>query len=140
LKIWLEVFFHFRNSFLFYSYVVLITTYSFWLWFFTRASAKIQILLLAAIQCKAALWILGIFHTLPTGGIEVLVGLTPIYLYFKRLVKWSCLRIATLSSQYVLISLLSVRNSKDTCSFKWCLVYLFEGLSFRYWSITSQSH
>ena len=71
-------------------------------------------LLLAAMQCKAALWILGAFRTSPTGGIEALADLIPIQLHLKKLVKRSCLQTATLPSQYVLISLLSARNSKGT--------------------------
>ena len=35
-------------------------------------------LLLAAMQCKAALWILGAFCTSSTGGLEALAGLIPI--------------------------------------------------------------
>ena len=63
-------------------------------------------------QRKAALWILGAFHTSPTGGIEALEGLIPIHLYFKKLVKRSCLRATMLFSQHALLSLLSARNSK----------------------------
>ena len=69
--------------------------------------------LLAAMQCKAALWILGAFRTSPTGGIEALVGLIPIQLHLKKLVKWFCLRTATLSLQHVLMSLLSAQHSKS---------------------------
>ena len=43
--------------------------------------------LLAAIQRKAALWILGTFRTLPTGELEALAGLIPIQLHLKKLVK-----------------------------------------------------
>ena len=58
---------------LFYcSCVVPIVTYSFRLWIFARAPTKAQVLLLAAMQHKAALWILGAFCTSPTGGIEAL--------------------------------------------------------------------
>ena len=71
--------------------------------------------LLAAMQRKAALWILGAFRTSPTGGIEALAGLIPIQLHLKKLVKRSCLRTATLPSQHALMSLLSARNSKGTC-------------------------
>ena len=71
-------------------------------------------LLLAAMQHKAALWILGAFRTLPTGGIEALAGLIPIQLHLKKLVKWSCLQTATFPSHHVLMSLLSARNSKGT--------------------------
>jgi len=44
-------------------------------------------LLSAAIQNKAAIWILDIFHTLSTSGIEALAGLVLIYLHLKKLVK-----------------------------------------------------
>ena len=54
--------------------------------------------LLAAMQCKAALWILGAFRTSPTGGIKALAGLISIHLYLKKLVKQSCLKAATLPS------------------------------------------
>jgi len=52
--------------------------------------------LLATIQCKAALWILGVFYISLTGGIVALAGLIPIHLHFKKLVKQSCLRTVTL--------------------------------------------
>ena len=71
-------------------------------------------LLLAAMQCKVALWILSAFHTSPTGGIEALAGLIPIQLHLKKLVKWSCLRAATFPLQHVLMSLLSAKHSKGT--------------------------
>ena len=71
-------------------------------------------LLLAAMQHKAALWILGVFHTSPTSGIEALAGFIPIYLHLKKLVKWSCLRTAILSSQHALMSLPSAKHSKGT--------------------------
>ena len=71
-------------------------------------------LLLATIQHKATLWILGAFCTSPTGEIEALAGLIPIQLHFKKLVKQSCLWTATLPSQHALMSLLSAKNSKGT--------------------------
>ena len=104
-----------QKHLLYCSYVVPIATYGFRLWFFARALTKAQISLLAAMQHKAALWILSTFCTSPTDRIEALAGLIPIQLYLKKLVKWSCLWTATLPSQHVLISLLSARNSKDTC-------------------------
>ena len=67
--------------------IVPITTYGFRLWFFARAPTKAQVSLLAAMQHKAALWILGTFCTSPTGGIKALAGLIPIHLHFKKLVK-----------------------------------------------------
>ena len=70
-------------------------------------------LLLAAMQHKAALWILGAFCISPTGGIKALAGLIPIHLHFKKLVKQSCLRAASLLFQHALMSLLSAKHSKS---------------------------
>jgi len=70
------------------------------------------VLLLAAMQHKAAFWILGAFHTSPTGRIEVLAGLIPIHLHLKKLVKQSCLKATTFPSQHALMSLLSAKHSK----------------------------
>ena len=67
-------------------------------------------------QCKAVLWILGVFRTSPTGGIKALAGLIPIYFHFKKLVKQSYLRTATLPFQPVLMSLLSAKHSKGAPS------------------------
>ena len=92
--------------------VVPIATYGFRLWYFSGAPTKAQVSLLATMQRKAALWILGAFRTSPTGGIVGLAGLIPIHLHLKKLAKRSCLRAATLPSQHALLSLLSARNSK----------------------------
>jgi len=101
-----------QKRLLYRAYVVPIATYGFQLWYFSGAPTKAQVSLLATMQCKAALWILGTFRTSPTGGIEALAGLIPIYLHLKKLAKCSCLRTATLPSQHALLSLLSARNSK----------------------------
>ena len=103
-----------QKCLLYCSCVVPIATYGFRLWFFAGAPTKAQVLLLAAMQRKAALWILGAFHTSPTGGIEALADLIPIHLHLKELVKQSCLKAATLPSQHTLMSLLSAKHSKDT--------------------------
>jgi len=57
---------------LYWSYIVPIATYGFCLWYFSGAPTKAQISLLATMQCKAALWILGAFRTSPTGRIKAL--------------------------------------------------------------------
>jgi len=101
-----------QKQLLYQSCVVPIATYGFQLWYFSRASTKAQVSLLATIQCKTALWILGAFCTSPTGRIKTLAGLIPIYLHLKKLAKRSCLRAVTLPSQHVLLFLLSACNSK----------------------------
>jgi len=73
--------------------------------------------LLTAMQHKATLWILGAFCTSSTGGIEALVGLIPIQLHLKKLVKQSCLRTTTLSLQHALMSLLSAKHSNSPLLF-----------------------
>jgi len=67
-----------QKRLLYHLCIVSIATYGFRLWFFAGAPTKAQMSLLTAMQCKAALWILGAFHTSPTGGIEALAGLIPI--------------------------------------------------------------
>jgi Endonuclease/Exonuclease/phosphatase family./Reverse transcriptase (RNA-dependent DNA polymerase). len=101
-----------QKRLLYRSCVVPIATYGYRLWFFAGAPTKAQVSLLATMQRKAALWILGAFCTSPTGGVEALAGLIPIHLHLKKLAKRSCLRTATLPPQHALMSLLSVRNSK----------------------------
>jgi len=87
-----------QKRLLYRACVVSIATYGFRLWYFSGAPTKAQVSLLATMQRKAALWILGAFRTSPTGGIEALAGLIPIHLHLKKLVKRSCLRAATLPS------------------------------------------
>ena len=101
-----------QKRLLYQACVVPIATYGFRLWYFSGAPTKAQVSLLAVMQRKTALWILGAFRTSPTRGIEALAGLIPIHLHLKKLTKRSCLRAATLLSQHALLSLLSVCNSK----------------------------
>jgi len=81
-------------------------------------------LLLVAMQYKTTLWILDTFHTLSTSKTKTLTSLIPIYLYFKKLVKQSCLKTATLLSQYILMFLLSAGNLKNTYSYAQLLALL----------------
>ena len=105
--------FSLQKQLLYWSCVVPIATYGFQLWYFSGAPTKAQVSLLATMQRKAALWILGAFRTSPTSGIEALAGLIPIYLHLKKLAKRFCLRAAILPSQHALLSLLTARNSKS---------------------------
>ena len=97
-----------QKRLLYRSCVVPIATYGFRLWYFSGAPTKAQVSLLATMQRKAALWILGAFRTSPTGGIEALAGLIPIHLHLKKLVKRSCCCYASFSA----CTLLSACNSK----------------------------
>ena len=110
-----------QKRLLYHSCVIPIATYGFRLWFFAGAPTKAQVLLLAAMQHKAALWILCVFCTSPTGEIKALAGLILIQLHLK---KWSCLKIATLPSQHALMSLLSTKHSKGAFSHLQFLAFL----------------
>ncbi|PPQ94871.1 hypothetical protein CVT25_004761, partial [Psilocybe cyanescens] len=55
-------------------------------------------------QCSAALWITGAFHTSPTGGVEALVGLPPINLLLRRLSEQADDRFATLTPTHPTMS------------------------------------
>ena len=118
-----------QKRLLYRSCVVSIATYGFCLWYFVRAPTKAQVSLLATMQCKATLWILGAFRTSSTGGIEALAGLIPIYFHLKKLVKRSCLRAATFPSQHALMSLLSARNSKGASPHSQSLALLTDAQS-----------
>ena len=118
-----------QKRLLYRSCVVPIATYGFRLWYFAGAPTKAQVSLLATMQRKAALWILGAFRTSPTGRIEALAGLIPIHLHLKKLVKQSCLRAVTLPSQHALMSLLSARNSKGASPHSQSLALLTDAQS-----------
>ena len=77
-----------QKRLLYRSCVIPIATYGFRLWFFAGAPTKAQVLLLAAMQRKAALWIRGAFCTSPTGGIEALAGFY--YTFFPERLEDHC--------------------------------------------------
>jgi len=54
-------------------------------------------------QKRAALWITGIFHTLPTMGVEAITGLIPINLYLKKLYQRFHLQGFSLPSNHIII-------------------------------------
>ncbi|PPQ90830.1 hypothetical protein CVT25_011970, partial [Psilocybe cyanescens] len=61
-------------------------------------------------QCSAALWITGAFHTSPTGGVEALAGLPPINLLLRRLSERADYRFATLTPTHPVRDFLSRFN------------------------------
>ena len=86
---------------LYCSYIISIATYGFGFQLFAGVPTKTQILLLAAMECKAAFQILSVFHILPTSRIEILIDLIPIYPYLKKLAKQSYFRTTTLSLAHI---------------------------------------
>jgi len=61
-------------------------------------------------QYRAAIWILGAFHTSPSLGIEVITGLILIYLHLQKLSGRFQLRTQLLPSNHIIKSLLESRH------------------------------
>jgi len=64
-----------------------IALYDFQLWFYSKAPLSYHMKLLNKMQRRAAIWILGVFKTSPSEGIEALVGLIPIKYHLQKLAK-----------------------------------------------------
>ena len=62
--------------------------------------------ILRKMQRTAAIWILGALKTLPTEGLEAIIGLIPIKLYLHKLTSRSQLRPAALSENYLIKTLM----------------------------------
>ena len=62
-----------------------IVLYGFQLWFYNKAPLSYPLKELKKIQRRAAIWILGIFHTLPSLSIEAITSLIPFHLYLCKL-------------------------------------------------------
>ncbi|CAA7267604.1 unnamed protein product [Cyclocybe aegerita] len=86
--------------------------YGYHLWYFDGTCNKGAMNQLKRMQQKAALWIMGAFHTSPTGGLEVLAGLIPVHLMLKKLAACAVYRIATLSDTHPLRSMMGERLLK----------------------------
>ena len=65
--------------------VLPITLYGFQLWFYNHVPLSYTLKILGKMQRKAAIWILGVFKTSPSLGIEAIVGLIPIKLHLQKL-------------------------------------------------------
>ena len=80
-------------------------------------------------QYLVALWILGIFLTLPTIRIETITGLIPIYFHLKKLSGCNQLQKATLSHNYAIKSLLKERYAPFSNHHQ----FLLEKITFKQW-------
>ncbi|PPQ95632.1 hypothetical protein CVT25_000801 [Psilocybe cyanescens] len=87
-----------------------IVTYGFRMWYFAATRCKGALHHLSTMQRNAALWITGVFCTLPTGGVEALAGLPPINLLLHRLSKQADYRFATLNLTHPVRAFLSRFN------------------------------
>jgi len=69
--------------------------------------------ILGKMQRRAAIWILGAFKTLPTEGLEAIVGLIPIKLHLQKLASRSQLCSATLPENHIIKTLMD--DPLNTC-------------------------
>ncbi|CAA7269300.1 unnamed protein product [Cyclocybe aegerita] len=102
-----------QQCLLYRSCVVPIAMYGYCLWYFDGARNKGAMNQLKWMQQKAALWIMGAFHTSPTGSLEALAGLIPVHLMLKKLVAHAVYRVATLSDTHPLRSMMGERLLKQ---------------------------
>jgi hypothetical protein len=79
-----------------------VTMYGYRLWYHDKAKVKGLMSFLSKMQWWAALWIIGMFRTSPTGGCKAIVSLIPIHLHICRLADWSSFRANTLSASHPL--------------------------------------
>ena len=75
---------------LYRTYVLSIALYGFQLWFFKNTPTVKNLLESKKMQCRATVWITGVFCTSPTEGIEALAGLVPIALHLHCMPSTHC--------------------------------------------------
>ena len=83
-----------------------ITLYGFQLWFYNKVPLSYLLKELNEIQRRAAIWILGTFHTLPSYEIEAIISLIFIHLYLQKLSSRLQLRAHSLLYNHILRSLI----------------------------------
>ena len=77
---------------LYKCYVLPITLYRFQLWFYNNAPMSYHMKILDKMQRRVAIWILGVFKTFPTKGIEAIAGIILIKFHLQKLARsqiWS---------------------------------------------------
>jgi len=88
---------------LLYRYCAMpITLYSFQLWYYNKAPLSYPLRILNKMQRRAALWIVSIFKTSPSMGIEAITGLIPINLHLQKIGDRFQLRAHSLSPNHIL--------------------------------------
>ena len=71
-----------------YRYCILpIILYGFQLWFYNKAPILYHMKILDKTQRRVAIWILGVFKTLPSEGIEAITGIIPIKFHLQKLAR-----------------------------------------------------
>ena len=62
--------------------------------------------ILNKMQRRGAIWILGVFKTLPTKGIEAIAGIIPIKFHFQKLIRRSQIRLFALPTNHIIRDLM----------------------------------
>ena len=79
-----------------------IVLYGFQLWFYNKAPLLYHLKLLNKMQRRAAIWILGMFKTSPSEGIEALAGLIPVKYHLQKLAEHSLIRSFKLLENHII--------------------------------------
>jgi len=101
----------YQKHLLYRTCILSITLYGFSLWHYNNALLLYSLNKLKEMQHRAAIWILGAFHTLPSMRIKTITGLIPIHLHLHKLSGRNQLWASTLPYNYVLNILLESRFS-----------------------------
>ena len=101
-----------QKQLLYRSYTLPIALYGFQMWYYNKAPLSYSLKILGKLQRRAALWIVGAFKTVLTFGIEAITSLIPIHLHLQKLSGRSQLRVYSLSTNYILQSL--IENNSNT--------------------------
>ena len=103
-----------QKCLLYRTCILFIVLYRFQLWFYNHAPMMYHLKVLGKMQRRAAIWILGIFKTFPSYGIEAITGLVPIKLHLQKLGSRSQLRVHKLPPNYFIHSLINPQSSVST--------------------------
>jgi len=102
-----------QKQLLYRTCILSIALYRFQLWFFKGAPIVKNITELKKIQWRAILWIIGIFQTSLSEGIEAIAGLIPITLHLCKLNGRYHLCYTSISPLHIINSLLDSQHSKN---------------------------
>ena len=105
-----------QKHLLYRSYILPIALYGFQLWFYNKVLLLYPIKELNKMQQRAAIQVLGTFHTSPSSGIEAIADLVPIKLYLQKLSSRLQLRAHSLPSNHILKSLLETNSLSNITS------------------------
>jgi len=76
-----------RKRLLYRCCILPIALYGFQLWFYIKALILYHMKTLDKMQRRAAIWILGVFKTLPSMGIEAIAGIIPIKFHLQKIAR-----------------------------------------------------